>query len=273
MAKNVPAQQDTPKGGPVVSFDNEFEGVAGAGFENVGANDVLVPRLTILQALSPQLKRNKPEFIPEAKAGDMCDVASGKLFPDGLLFLPVSYNKVYLEWAPRESNKGLVAIHQTAEILEQCKRDDKNRPYTKEGNLVQETAQFFGFNLSDNAQRCFIAMAATQLKRARKWMHLATSEKLRRADGSTFTPPFFYRSYKLTAGEESNNQGDWFTWLIERSHSLPEVPAALGWKIDWHSIKNDAIEFSKSIAAGTVRADVETGNAGPEGGHDTGEEM
>ena len=40
-----------------------FEDFAGAGLENVTSDDLLVPRLGILQALSPQLNRNKTDLL------------------------------------------------------------------------------------------------------------------------------------------------------------------------------------------------------------------
>ena len=127
---------------------DDFADHAGGGLENVGAGDLLVPRLAILQDLSPQLKKSKTEFIEGAKVGDICDVGTGELFPEGIMFLPVYYRKDYLEWAPRASGKGLVNIHADPAILDQCSRNEKNQPILENGNLIAETAQMFGLNLS-----------------------------------------------------------------------------------------------------------------------------
>jgi tetratricopeptide (TPR) repeat protein len=66
---------------------------AGLGLENVTSRDLIIPRLTIIQALSPQVKSNKPEYIAGAKVGDICDVSTGELFDPPLIFLPVHYMK------------------------------------------------------------------------------------------------------------------------------------------------------------------------------------
>jgi hypothetical protein len=228
-----------------------FEEFAGAGMENVGSKDLLVPRLTILQALSPQLKKTAAEYVPGAEIGDICDVATGEVFPDGVWFLPVYYRKDFLEWAPRSSGKGLIAIHDE-KIMDQTTPDDKGRPLLPNGNYIAETAQFFGLNLSAGRRLSFIAMTGTQLKKSRRWNLLATGEKLKLSDNTEFTAPFFYRTYNLTTAEESNNQGDWSGWKIERGMALPEIPADFA---DWRTIKDEAVRFMQSIIDGEARAD------------------
>src|SRR3989304_975795 len=111
MAKTDIAVQDQQLPTNPNIDDDEFGAYAGDCMENVGIGDLLVPRLTIIQDLSPQRKPNKAEFISGAETGIVCDVGTGDLFPDGVLFLPVYYRNDYLEWAPRSTGKGLVAVH------------------------------------------------------------------------------------------------------------------------------------------------------------------
>lgn len=257
MAKQTTTKKNevaTRQEGTAVAVDvGGFSDFAGAGMENVGAGDVLIPRITIIQDLSPQLKPKKAEYIEGAKVGDLCDVGTGDLFTDGILFLPVYYVKQYLEWAPRASGEGLVQIHADPSILEQTTRNEKKQPILPNGNLIAETAQWFGFNLTADGRKSFIPMASTQLKKSRKWMTLATGEKLARADGSTFTPPLFYRTYHLTTAEESNNEGEWSVWKIERGVTLPELEE-MGF--DWKDLMREAGEFRESLMNGGVKADI-----------------
>lgn len=229
-----------------------FGAHAGAGFENVTADDLIVPRLTILQSLSPQLKKSESSYIEGAEVGNICEVGTGAIFPDGILFVPVYYRKDYLEWAPRNSGGGLVAVHSDPSIMEQTTRNDRNQPILPNGNLVNETAQFYGFNLSNNRQRCFIPFTSTQLKKARKWMTLATGERLKRSDGSEFTPPLFYRSYELGTAHESNNQGDWEGWIINPGPAVPDLDMGF----DWQAFAQDCVEFRRSLIDGEARGDL-----------------
>lgn len=235
--------------------NSEFEEFAGAGMENVKTNDVLVPRVSILQALSPQVQPRKAEYIDGGQIGDICDVGLGEVFKEGILFLPAFYRKDYLEWAPRATGKGLVNIHPDDSILEKTTLDEKRRPILPNGNYIAETAQWFGLNLTADCRPCYIPFGSTQLKKSRKWMTLATSEKLKRKDGSTFIPPLFYRAYILTSAEESNNEGDWFGWKIERGPALPEIVEA-NYGLDWRVLKLTATKFYEDLSAGIVKADV-----------------
>lgn len=247
--ETLPAAQTAPSA-VALPPDEMFFNDSGAGLENVSPNDLIIPRLTILQGLSPQVQKNKPEFIPGASAGDICDVGTGEIFEPPLLFLPVHYIKQYLEWAPRSSGKGLVAIHNNDEILEQCEIDEKRKAWLPNGNYVAETAQFFGFNLTAGGRRSFLPMSSTQLKVARKWLTLATSEKIRRKDGTEFTPPLFYRAYNLSTVEQSNNEGSWVGWKIERGPTMTELE-------NWNALYKEALEFRESLTKGEVRGDLD----------------
>jgi hypothetical protein len=251
MAKQVAKRP--PSGLPATEA---FASHAGSGLQNVSATDLLIPRLTILQALSPQLDKKKAEYVENGAIGDVCDVGTGDLFPDGIVFLPVFYRKDYLEWAPRASGKGLVKIHTDPDILNQCTRDERNRPILPSGNYIAETAQFFGLNLSADGRKSFIPMASTQLKKARGWLTVATGEKLSRADGSTYMPPLFYRAYKLTTAEESNNEGAWAGWKITRGPCLPDM-GEKPWEMDWPAIMEDCVAFMQSLVAGEANVNLD----------------
>lgn len=241
----------------------EFEDFAGAGLENVTSSDILIPRLGILQALSPQLKKSKSEYIEGGEAGMIADVGTGETFPDGVIFLPVYYRKDFIEWFPRDTGKGIANIHPDATILDQCKPNDRGQMVLPNANIVIETAQFFGLNISADRRMTFIPMASTQLKKAKKLNTLAKGEKLRRGDGSEYVAPLFYRTYNLTTAEESNNDGEWFGWKIERGLALPEFTIEQH-GFNWREVMQSAIDFRQSIINGEVRGDVADPTA-PEG--------
>jgi hypothetical protein len=235
---------------PSTSFQ-DFEEHASAGMEEVSSKDVIIPRLTLLQSLSPQLNKKKGEYIEEADIGMICDLGTGDLFPEEILFLPVHYRKDYLEWAPRATGKGLIAIHTDPRILDNCKKDDKNKLVLPNGNYIAETAQWFGLNLSAGRRPCYIPMTSTQLKRSRRWMTMAIGERLVRADGSEFAAPLFYRVYRLSSATDSNAEGEWATWVVNRDVALPDIKS----NVDWRQIKAEAVAFRESILRGEAKAD------------------
>lgn len=228
---------------------------SGSGMENVTSADLLIPRLTILQGLSPQLNKNKAEFIKGAESGDIVDVSSGELFKDPILFLPVYYRKDYIEWAPRDSGKGLIRIHSTPEILESCRFDEETRRhFTREGNYVAETAQYYGFNLStDDLRQCFIPMASSQLRASKQWNTLARNQRVDTPKGKV-VPAFWYRTYRLSTVARTNAKGDWNGWGIEADMTLLEYAEETGNPA--RDLFNNAKSFRDALVAGEVRGNL-----------------
>lgn len=243
---NLPAKSEAPSSAPA-EFLQGMSGM-GTGFENVTAKDLLIPRLTILQGLSPQVVRSKPEYDPEAKVGDIYDVALAQRFPDAVHILPIHYVVQWLEWAPRSSNKGLVRIHEACPSADYYKHNEKGQMVTASGNLIQETGQLYILNLTANARPSFIPFASTQLKKARKLLTWATNEKIV-VNGKEVTPPLFYRTYKCTTVPENNSEGDWMGWKIE-----PDIPVTdlSEWQTRFEAVR----QFRQSVIAGEVRADL-----------------
>lgn len=232
-----------------------FSQRAGAGLENVDmAKDLLIPRLTIIQGLSPQLSKTHEKYDPKAVAGNIYDVGLRLDQGESLPFLPVHFVKQWLEWAPRNSGKGLVAVHTDKEILKKCTPDkDKKNKLILNGtdNYIVETMQFFGINLKEgmNYQKCFLPMSSTQLKKGRLLLTLANAEVVKRDDGTEFTPPIYYRIYNIGTAPESNNEGDWIGWKVERGDKLQDHP-------DFEKLFQAAAQFSDSIAKGEAKADI-----------------
>jgi len=266
MAKKPESTAVASKTANLPSSESEnvgfFDKLSGDGLENVTAKDLIVPRLTILQGLSPQVQPKKPEYIKGASVGDICDVGMNEVFEQPLMFLPVLFVKQYLEWAPRSSGKGLVGIHNDASILDKGTRNENNQIILPNGNYIAETAQFFGLNLSAGGRRSFLPMTSTQLKKARQWLSISTSEKVKRKDGTLFTPPLYYRTYAISTVEESNSKGDWIGFRIERGPTIEEYAGP----DEFQNLAREAIEFKNSIQRGELRGDVgESDDHGSEG--------
>lgn len=218
------------------------------GLENVTSRDLIIPRITILQALSPQLNRKKSEFIQGAEMGDFCDTALGDVYKE-MILVPCYYATILLEWAPRETGKGLVANHgMNRDILKDCRKDEKQRNWHGD-NLVSETATFYCLNITAGGRRVFVPLSSTNMKAARRWLTLITNERVLRADGSEFTPPIFYRGWKATKTEESNSQGDWFGWKFDPDQTIFELDPS-------KNLLLAAKEFMEQARSGLVSGDL-----------------
>ena len=274
--KNNPVAVVEPKGTELAN--NYMEEFSGAGLENVTADQLLTPRLAILQSTSDQVKPQKPKYIDGAKIGEICDLATGELFEPPLHFLPVYFKIDWLEWAPLASGRGLLNVFTSSRIShkkvggdvdpeevlcvdgkiyahvgkDQSGEEQFGKWTTEDGNSLVETAQFFGLNLSADGRRSFIPMANTQFKKAKSWLTTATSQKARKADGTMYTPPLFYRAYYLSSVPEGNKKGDWMGWVIKPGEKLEELG------VDAANLAREAVAFYKSITRGEVKVDLST---------------
>ena len=219
--------------------------------EQFSSQDIIIPRLNILQALSPQVNKKKAEYIEGAEQGDFCDVATGEIFKGELVVIPTFYAMVYLEWAPRDSGRGLVANHgMDSSVLEQCVKNEKNQNVLKNGNYIVETATYYVLNMSAGGRPSFIPLSSTQLKAARKWNTLIASQKLTAPSGDEVQAPIFYRSWKAVSVESSNQQGDWYGWKFIPGDTIIEIDPT-------GDLLRNAKELRRMAQEGLVKGDVQ----------------
>jgi hypothetical protein len=247
MTKN--AVTATTASSAVASFVDDDMMSGPTGFENVSANDLLIPRLTILQKMSPQIDEGDPNYIQGAKYGDFCDTGTNEVFKE-LVIVPCFFAMVYLEWGPRNSGKGLVQNHGTdASILKNCLPDEKRRMTLPNGNYIAQTATWYVLNLSAKGRKSFIPLTSTGLKHSRRWMTMLTSERVQRPDGTEFQPPMWYRSWNVSTVEEKNNDGSWKNWKFSAGEPINSLDPSKG-------ILRNAKEFYEQARDGLVKGDV-----------------
>lgn len=227
-----------------VDVNRGYEEMSGAGFDAVRPSDIIIPRIMIAQALSPQCVKSKPEYIEGCSPGDIIDPSIGKKYEAPLLFIPCFYRKEYLEWAPRNSNKGLVKIHSDASILSHSiRKPEDSRAYLPNGNYIAETAEFFGLNVSDGLRKSFVPMTSTQLKKARQWLTLASSE--RAGPKRQTILPLFHRVYQLSSVAESNEVGNWYGWRIVRGVTIDVLAQKIG--MSFEDLRDECWNFCQQI--------------------------
>lgn len=244
----VPAvPEDTKKSSvPAPQMPIDYETDEGAGFENVGAGDVSLPFLVVLQSGSPQLKRGENQ-IEDAREGDIFNTVTQQAVDgiDGIFVVPCLYKKLFVEWKPRETGGGFVNQYEDEAILKRTVKNQRGQDVLDNGNLIVTTAYHYVLYvdpITGDTMRAVIGMASTQLKKSRRWNALMTGIKLARPDGSKFVPAMFSHMYKLTTVPESNEQGSWSGWQIDL-HSVVSV----------REIYQEAKKFASDLKAGLVR--------------------
>lgn len=165
-----------------------------------GQDDLLIPMIRILQALSPEVEKKGTSYIPGAEPGmGLMKNAPNPLInmEDGILFQPVYNNKAVVEWIPRQSGGGGGGGFVTSypEMPKNAARvADPNNPKKmmtinpETGNLLVETRYQGGYVIDETGKAppmpAVIPFASTGHTVAKGWNFLMSQKALqgKRAD-------------------------------------------------------------------------------------------
>lgn len=172
----------------------------GRGNENVTSEDLQLPRIDVLQALSPQLNKKKDEYIEGAEAGMLFNTLTNELYPDGLHVTPVSFVKRSLVWVDRkkDQNGGLRGVFDNSEGAEAFvqSQDDEDKLE------ISPTAEHLV--LLDDGSEVILSMARSKLKVSRKFNSL-----IRLNGGDRFS-----RRYLITTVDDESPKGEFKNFSI-----------------------------------------------------------
>ena len=231
---------------------------AGAGQEKMSQEDMMIPRLSILQQMSDQVNKANGGYVPGAEPGMILDNVANKAIngEKGIEVVPISYRRAHIEW--KKDRGGLVAVHGSDEkVLEKCSRGDKGEYFTDEGNEIVITGEYFVFLIDDDGYTpAVLSMSKSQFKKARTW-NTMMNRLMIDADGQVINPAMFWTSYQLTTVPEKNDQGSWFGWSFKMNHD-----AKSGGIIQNHSQGEEiylaARNFKAQVAQGDVKVSPES---------------
>ena len=172
------------------------------GSENVGQEDIVIPRLELVQDLSGYVKKNDPQYNPDAEAGMIVNTVTMELFPAlGVLICPVVYSRHELLWIPRAKGGGFRGSYATkAEAREAA-------DLLEEMTEMVSTPQHLCLHLVKGKPpaEVVISMPKTKEKISRR---LNTLVRLAESDR-------FSRCYRLGSVQESGAKGDYYNFSIE----------------------------------------------------------
>ena len=201
------------------------EAKQGDGLSNVSTKDVMIPRIKLLQKMSPETDN---ESLPTAKAGQIFNSASQNVYdgPTGIRVVPCEYIRTYVEWAPEGTgNKAPVNIHPaTSNVMSLAKKSPTdNRFYLDNGNYVEETANHIVLILDDNnnvESRGILTMKSSQLKKSRQWNYMMMTATME-GGGKTITPPSYAIMYRLSTLQEETNGKKYYGWTVAKEGFVP----------------------------------------------------
>ena len=168
------------------------------GAENVTTDDMIIPRIELVQALSPARKKTDAAYIEGAEEGMLYNNVTRELYGEGVTVVPVYYTKQFLVWKDRKSGGGGSNGFRGAFATEALARDAITQ-LAEEGLEVSDTAQHFVLVKTGDAwQEAVISMAKSKMKVSKRWNSL-----IRMTNTDSFS-----RAYKLSAITETNARNE-----------------------------------------------------------------
>lgn len=176
--------------------------MGGLGNDNVGAGDVAMPRINLLQQLSPQVNKNKAEFVEGAEPGQLFNTVTNE-FVDKLLVINLYYDKGYVVFRKRAfGGKDFQGNHDTeaATIAHLTEQGKDPAQYD-----ISETANHHLLLLDEKGtpiSPAITSMSSSKLRVSRQWN--TELQLLTQRHGA----PRFGSIWEVSSKAESNAKGD-----------------------------------------------------------------
>jgi hypothetical protein len=215
-----------------------------AGNENVNNDDLMIPRIEVIQALSPVRKKKDPAYIEGAEEGMLYNTVTQELYGDSIKVVPVYFRKEFLIFKDRTKGGGFEGAFETErEAKSVVETMDTPQDYE-----VIESASQFVLVIKEGGQieESVIAFTKTKLKVSRRW-----NSAIRMAGG-----PRFACMWDVKTVEESNDKGSWWTLKVSKDTFVDEKLAARAHKF-YETLSSTAVQVSYEDVAKNGEAEGE----------------
>jgi hypothetical protein len=165
------------------------------GSESVTTEDITIPRIEVMQALSPCLDKKKPEYIEGGEQGHLYNSVTRQDYGEHIIVVPVLFRSQFLVWRERKLGGGFRGAYDTAEEAREAAAGTED----PQNWAIIPTAQnlVLVVHADGTTEEAMISMAKTKLKVSRQWNAL-----VRINGGDRFS-----RAYNVFSVDDANSQG------------------------------------------------------------------
>ena len=232
-----------------------FADMGGLGLEEVKSSDMVIPRLSILQAMSPAVT----DEDSTAKAGEIYNITTSENYGRTMQFVAVGYWVSRTKWFTREIGSDVECVAPTATqgtVYGACATCEFAK-WTEDGsgkNIPPFCTDFKNFIMLPVLEGVPVSDSPFVLysgKRTaiRSINRLLTALKMRKHNGAPL--PIFADVWEMKAeGQEGKTGGKYYTPAFKRIRSITaaEVPLMLARYKEFDSIRAAAQDFAVKAA-------------------------
>lgn len=192
----------------VTSVPDYIKEGTGRGSEEVRSSDMVLPRLEIVQALSPIKESN-----PDAREGMLFNSVTQEIIGDHAYFVPVYFRLEYLIWKDQDQGGGFFGSFPTLEQAEERKNTEVGNGENPDHLEIVDTPVHYGLRITPEGdkEQIVISMAKTKSKVSRKW-----NAMIQIAGGDRFS-----RVYKISSFTDENKKGQKFKNFVVQPAGFP----------------------------------------------------
>jgi hypothetical protein len=219
--------------------------------------DLVIPRLKILQPLNAEVQEGGPQYVEGARPGMFYNTNSGKLTSGktGMTVCIVGHQRNYVEWVPRSDGGGFVKNWgQDEGWRNNCEDPDNWQPVTKDGHIIAKVRSFFLFDIDTETGEydpSFMGLQGTQTRIASALCSMLMQSKMKIA-GKLYTAPFYFYTYKMTLDTMRNEKGSWFVPRIVKNVNEEGLHIKTTDMVNGQQIFEDAVNMQEQFMEGTI---------------------
>ncbi len=178
--------------------------------------DFQIPRLQIAQALSPQLMRSKPEYIPGLMVGQFFNTVTAEVYGDSVQVLPIMHTVSRLRFfngsLECQSKNGIDGGHH-APTCAACPLKDWGTGKDGVGTDCKEYRNWL-IVAADIGMPMSLSFKSASLIVSKNWRTLLATRKWVLPTGKKIDAPWYSTVYELRSAEKPGPKGTFFVPVV-----------------------------------------------------------
>lgn len=216
-----------------LTLASQYAEFDGAGYEGDTSDDVQIPLLNLLQALSPECQEGGDDAIDGARPGLFINSVTKRVYGPEVLFVPSCKERVFVEWRSRKHGGGFVERHdRNSDFVRRAIEAAGSRfgkipnpdDVTKE---LVDTVYLYGILVDEDggAEQIVVPLCSTKLAPYRRWNTTLKTFTLRTEDGRKVRPPLFAHETRIGRRSQTNSEGTFYN--VDFSPARGEIKSSL----------------------------------------------